>query len=160
MTKPTTIARPITATASSASCEAKRLRRLARGTNALAIGMALMRPAPRRDVEPIIAAPTASEVACARSNSATRRPSRITSTRSLMPSTSGSSLEIIRIATPSPASSHIRRWISALAPTSMPRVGSSRMQKLRIVGEPLAEHDLLLIAAGKAARDLVDRTAS
>src|SRR6202020_2237868 len=31
-------------------------------------------------------------------------------------------------------------------------------QELGIVGEPLAEHDLLLIAAGKAARDLVDRT--
>src|SRR5208282_4154809 len=74
---------------------------------------------------PIIAAPTASDVACARSNSATSRPSRMTRTRSLMPSTSGSSLEIIRMATPAPASSLIRRWISALAPTSMPRVGSS-----------------------------------
>ena len=45
-----------------------------------------------------------------------------------MPMISGSSLEIIRTARPSCASSLIRRWISALAPTSMPRVGSSMIR--------------------------------
>ena len=48
--------------------------------------------------------------------------------RSLMPSTSGISDEIIMTATPWPASSLMSLWISALAPTSMPRVGSSRMR--------------------------------
>ena len=38
-----------------------------------------------------------------------------------------SSLEIIRMASPWAASSPISRWISAFAPTSMPRVGSSRI---------------------------------
>src|SRR6185503_12439580 len=71
----------------------------------------------------VIAAPTASAVACARSNSATSVPFFITSTRSLMPSTSGSSLEIIRMPSPRAASALISAWISDLAPTSMPRVG-------------------------------------
>ena len=31
-------------------------------------------------------------------------------------------------------------------------------QQLRLVGEPFAEHDLLLVAAGKPARDLLERT--
>src|SRR6185437_731421 len=63
---------------------------------------------PRPERSPIIAAPTALGVASARGNSATMRPSRITSTRSLMPSTSGNSLEIIRIATPSLTSTPIK----------------------------------------------------
>src|SRR6185369_16851044 len=76
----------------------------------------------------VIAAPTASGVASLRSNWPTMRPPRITSTRSLMPRTSGSSLEIISTASPWPASRLIKAWISALAPTSMPRVGSSMMR--------------------------------
>src|SRR5205823_14762633 len=72
-----------------------------------------------------IAAPTDSDVTSPRSIRAAMRPPLMTSTRSLMPRTSGSSLEIIRIAMPSPASFRMRRWISALAPTSIPRVGSS-----------------------------------
>ena len=44
-----------------------------------------------------------------RRSSATIRPPRMTSTRSLMPSTSGSSLEIIRMASPWPASSAHQR---------------------------------------------------
>src|ERR1700733_8517523 len=89
------------------------------------------------DVPPIIAAPTASEVASARSNSATILPSCITSTRSLMPNTSGSSLEIMRMATPSAASWLMSRWISAFAPTSMPRVGSSRIKSLGLLASHL-----------------------
>ena len=42
-----------------------------------------------------------------------------------MPRISGISDETIRIALPSFASPDISRWISDLAPTSMPRVGSS-----------------------------------
>ena len=69
-----------------------------------------------------------SGLASARSMVATSRPPCMTSTRSLMPSTSGSSLEIIRIAMPSCARRPISAWISALAPTSMPRVGSSMIR--------------------------------
>ena len=76
----------------------------------------------------IIAAAILACVASARSTSATMRPARMTRMRSLMPMTSGSSLEIMMIAMPFCANSLIRRWISALAPTSMPRVGSSMMR--------------------------------
>ena len=69
-------------------------------------------------------------VAPARGELGDDRPSRITRMRSLMPMISGSSLEIIRMPRPSCASSLIRRWISALAPTSMPRVGSSMIRTL------------------------------
>ena len=48
--------------------------------------------------------------------------------RSAMPSTSGSSEEIIRTATPCAASSERSRCTSALVPTSMPRVGSSTIR--------------------------------
>ena len=75
----------------------------------------------------------------------------MTSTRSAMPSTSGSSLEIISTATPWPASSLISRWTSAFVPTSMPRVGSSTISTFGLGGEPLAEHDLLLVAARERA---------
>ena len=54
-------------------------------------------------------------------------PPCMTAIRSLMPRISGSSDEIIRMASPRPASSLMSRWISALAPTSTPWVGSSRM---------------------------------
>ena len=90
---------------------------------------------------------TLSGVASARSRSAVMRPSRTTSTRSAMPSTSGSSEEIIRIARPCPASSESRRCTSALVPTSMPRVGSSMISSVGFGGQPLGEDDLLLVAA-------------
>ena len=38
-------------------------------------------------------------------------------------------------------------WISALAPTSTPRVGSSRIRSAAARGQPLGEDDLLLVAA-------------
>ena len=60
-----------------------------------------------------------------RANSRVTRPSKSTMIRSAIPSTSGSSDEIIRMATPWPARSDISAWISDLAPTSMPWVGSS-----------------------------------
>ena len=94
----------------------------------------------------------------ARSNSATSRPSRITSTRSLMPSTSGSSLEIIRMATPCAGElAHQAMDLGLGADVDAAR-RLVEDQQLRIVGEPFAEHDLLLIAAGEPACDLVDRT--
>ena len=61
----------------------------------------------------------------------------MTSTRSAMPSTSGSSLEIISTATPWPASSLIRRWTSDFVPTSMPRVGSSTISTFGLVASHL-----------------------
>src|SRR5829696_1386140 len=77
-----------------------------------------------------------SSVASARDSSPVRRPSCMTSTRSAMPSTSGSSLEIISTATPWPASSDISRCTSALVPTSIPRVGSSTISSFG----PVASH--------------------
>src|SRR5581483_7789912 len=74
---------------------------------------------------PVAAAMIFSSDASDWASSATRRPSRITRIRSLMCSTSGSSDEIIKIATPSRASSVSSRCTSALVAMSMPRVGSS-----------------------------------
>ena len=74
----------------------------------------------------------------ARGRSAVIRPSQTTRTRSAMPSTSGSSLEIIRIAMPWPASSDSRRCTSDLVPTSMPRVGSSMISRSGSVASHLA----------------------
>src|SRR4051812_19394013 len=54
-------------------------------------------------------------------------PSRSTAMRSLMRATSSSSAEMNSTAIPSAARSLTSFWIWALAPTSMPRVGSSRM---------------------------------
>src|SRR4051812_2279298 len=87
---------------------------------------------------PVAAAITVSSVASERGISAVRRPSCITSTRSAMPRISGRSEEIIRMATPSAASSPSSRCTSALVPTSMPRVGSSTMSTLGPVASHLA----------------------
>ena len=70
---------------------------------------------------------TVSSSASARSSTAIWRPSRMISTRSLIASTSGRSDEIRMMPMPSAASSPIMAWTSTLAPTSMPRVGSSRI---------------------------------
>ena len=77
-------------------------------------------------------------VASARSRIPTIVPPCITAIRSLMPRISGSSDEIIRMASPRPASSLMSRWISALAPTSTPCVGSSRMQQGRFAASQRA----------------------
>ena len=61
-------------------------------------------------------------------SSPARRPPRITRMRSATPISSGISDEIIRIATPSRASPRMRSWMPALAPTSTPRVGSSKIR--------------------------------
>ena len=50
----------------------------------------------------------------------------------------------------------IRRWISALAPTSMPRVGSSRMRILGFVSSQRADQHLLLVAAGQVEDRLLE----
>src|SRR3954447_18561118 len=85
---------------------------------------------------PVAARTTDSSVASSRESAAASRPSCMTSTRSAIPSTSGSSEEIISTARPSPASSDIKRCTSAFVPTSMPRVGSSM---IRTFG-PVASH--------------------
>src|SRR3954454_10566071 len=87
---------------------------------------------------PVAARTTDSSSASSRVSSRTRRPSCMTSTRSAIPSTSGSSEEIISTATPWAASSDISRWTSALVPTSMPRVGSSMMSTFGLVASHLA----------------------
>src|SRR5437764_1106337 len=60
-------------------------------------------------------------------SSATVVPSRRVTTRSQQATTSSSSDEMKSTPTPSSASSRIRIWMSRFAPTSMPRVGSSRI---------------------------------
>src|SRR5665647_1252336 len=89
-------------------------------------------------VEAVAARITVSGVASARENLAVIRPSCITMTRSAIPSTSGSSEEIIKIAIPCPARSDSNRWTSLLVPTSMPRVGSSTMSSFGCVASHLA----------------------
>src|SRR5262249_48385442 len=79
---------------------------------------------------PVAACMIASSVASALANSRMTRPSNSTTMRSAIPSTSGSSDEIIRTATPRAASSDSSRCTSAFVPTSMPRVGSSTMINL------------------------------
>src|SRR5262249_11111708 len=65
-------------------------------------------------------------VASARGSTPAIRPARITAILSLIPRISGISEEIMRMATPSRASSTMSAWISGFAPTSTPCVGSSR----------------------------------
>src|SRR4051794_8524774 len=87
---------------------------------------------------PVAARMMRSSSASARGISPVIRPSCITRTRSAMPSTSGSSEEIIRTAIPWPARSLSSRWTSLLVPTSMPRVGSSTIRTLGSVDSHLA----------------------
>ena len=79
------------------------------------------------DAPAIAAAPIASSVNCERANSPTMRPFRMTRIRSLIPMISGRSEEMSSTAMPFPASASIFCRTSAFAPTSMPRVGSSRI---------------------------------
>ena len=73
------------------------------------------------------------------------------------PSMTSSSSEEIRItARPSIASSSIKPWISALAPTSIPLVGSSSSTTLGVVAEKSGEKDLLLVAPGKLVDALIE----
>ena len=93
----------------------------------------------------------------ARSRMPVMRPSCITATRSLSATISSRSLLIITTAAPSSASARISRWISALAPTSTPCVGSSKTMTRGRQRQPLAEHDLLLVAAAER-RDRASRS--
>src|SRR6185503_11192974 len=74
---------------------------------------------------PVARARMSAGVASARVSSPTRRPWRITRMRSHSASSSGISEEATRSAIPDAASARRWRWISALADTSTPRVGSS-----------------------------------
>ena len=77
---------------------------------------------------PAIVSTSRSSVASASfSISATTCRSRSTAMRSLSRSTSSSSAEMNSTDMPSSQSDSTSRWISAFAPTSMPRVGSSRI---------------------------------
>ncbi len=88
--------------------------------------------------------------------SAVTRPSWRTRIRSDIARTSGRSLEMRMIPRPDAASSEMIRWTSTLAPMSMPRVGSSRISRRRLRGQPLGEDDLLLVAARQRADHLLD----
>ena len=86
-------------------------------------------------------------------------PSRTTSTRSQRPISSGSSEETTTMPTPFRARSRRMRWISALAPTSTPRVGSSRKMTRGIDRQHLGDGDLLLVAARERGDRVVDAAA-
>ena len=74
-----------------------------------------------------------------------------------MPRTSGSSDETMMMHLPWRMSSFITLYTSTLAPTSMPRVGLVEDVDLGVAVDPLADDDLLLVAAGELHGDLVDR---
>ena len=76
------------------------------------------RAGPAQDLFLVAVAPASSPTSC---------PSHITRIRSLIDSNSGSSEEMTSVAMPSAASLRISRCTWALAPTSTPRVGSSRI---------------------------------
>ena len=67
-------------------------------------------------------------VSASPASSLTIRPSAMTSTRSQRSGSSSGSEDMTRTAMPRAASVRISRWISTRAPTSTPRVGSSRMR--------------------------------
>ena len=102
----------------------------------------------------VMAAPTVSGVASLRANSATMRPPFMTSTRSLMPSTSGNSLEIIRMARPFCASLRHQRMDLRFGADIDAARRLVHDEDARLGGEPFGEHDLLLIAARQLARRL------
>src|SRR5207302_963340 len=71
-------------------------------------------------------------------SSPTRRPSEITRMRSLSARISGRSEEITSIPSPCCARPSISLWISPFAPTSTPRVGSSRISTFGSVASHFA----------------------
>ena len=81
--------------------------------------------------------------------------SRSTATLWLRRSTSSSSAEMKSTDMPSSQSETTRRWISVLAPTSMPRVGSSRISSFGCGEQPAGEQHLLLVAAAQGAHRLL-----
>ena len=107
-------------------------RRSRRATSDQAVASArLMRRSPR--------AAAFSLVAAARVNSPRSRPRRMTSTRSDMAMISGSSEEIRITPLPAPANSLVTACTAALAPTSMPLVGSSRISTAGLARQPLGD---------------------
>src|SRR3954469_19012730 len=101
---------------------------------------------------------TASSVAPAPGSCPWIAPSRMTMMRSQSARISGRSLDATRQPAPRTASRRMISWISNLAPTSTPLVGSSsrptfgglvREHALWGGREPLGDHDLLLIAAAQ-----------
>ena len=92
-------------------------------------------------------------------SSPARRPSRITRMRSLMPISSGSSDEIIRIADAlarEPAHEIVDAGLGADVDAAGRLVED---QDARLDREPLGQHDLLLVAAGQEAGLLLEQRA-
>ena len=81
--------------------------------------------------------------------------SRSTATRWLTATSSSSSEEATSSASPSRVRRRISATISACAPTSMPRVGSSRISMRGPDDQRARQHRLLLIAAGELADRLL-----
>ena len=90
----------------------------------------------------------------------TRGPGGSTTTRSHSEASSSMSVEQISTGAPAAAVERISACISALAPTSTPRVGSSSRTTEGCGVQPLGEHDLLLVAARQRPGGLIDRAAA
>ena len=80
--------------------------------------------------------------------------------RSLMPRISGSSDEIIRIASPRSASSCISAWISAFDADVDALRRLVEDEDLRLGRQPARQRDLLLVAAGEGCDVAARPTAS
>ena len=120
----------------------------ARSDARLALGPTADAGTNRYAATPAISRISASCVASARVSSPTILPARKTRMRVDRLSTSGISLEMRMDAVAGRGrSSSMRPWISAFAPTSTPRVGSSRIRIGHCAAIHLVEDDLLLITA-------------
>ena len=78
-----------------------------------------------------------------------------TAIRLLHRTTSSNSEEMKMTPIPCLLRFRISSMISSLAPTSMPRVGSSRIRTIGIRGKPSGEHHFLLVAAAELAGPVV-----
>src|ERR1700689_4768167 len=90
-----------------------------------------------------------SDVAPSGESSSTMRPCLETKIRSDRLRISGRYEDMTTTARPSSARLPIMLWISAIAPTSTPRVGSSKMDQFGRLDQRFRNHHLLLIAARK-----------
>ena len=94
--------------------------------------------------------------ALAAGSSPAMRPSRMTTIRSLIPISSGSSEEIISTAAPARASSRISSWMAGLGADVDAAGRLVEEQHPRRDGQPLGQDDLLLVAAGQEADLLLE----
>ena len=114
------------------------------------MAVVLIRPVLRSCAAPAAAASTSTCVASG-PNSTVVVPPRTTCSRSAIRSASGRSEVTTSTAVPLSASSVMIRWISSLAPTSTPWVGSASTSTSGRSHQLAGQHDLLRVATGHRA---------